>query len=715
MQATTNTRGIVAAAVATAWLALGATATGAEVDTSTWKCELCPFSQGFTGEVAAGAKSVSDAENTFGNYTGYDDDTVYGGFGVQDLRYWGDSGYTAYVDAFGYNTDSFELTFGAGKQGKWSTDFLVDFLPIRKGENTRTVYDNLDGTPQRLPDGWVRGGTTNGMTTLDGDLRSFDIKWDRETFGVGGEYLFTPNLFLDADWRYQTKQGQGATWGTFLTNAAQLTRPLDYDAHEVDAGITYAGESWQIRGGFYGSWFSNKNLSHTWENAFTGPDLGRMAGAPDNKAYNFSLTGTYRFMKNTTASASFSTGEAEQDDDFLPYTINPAIATSALPRSSYDGQIDTTHANVRITSSPWSRLRLTGEYRYDDRDNKSSRETYDWVSADQFPGGAPQENLLYSYTRKDIDLFADYRLTSAVKTSVGVSRNTLERDEQEVDENEEDTLWAKLRVNVGRVTVDVRGETADRDIDGDYQQVDFLKLDQNPLMRKYNMADRERDGVEVKFTGQPTDRLSLGFKVESWSDDYDNSAVGLTSGDRDAYLADISYALRRNLSLYGAFGSESIKSSQSGAQSNVNPNTAPPNWEGKNNDDFDSASLGMRWSGIGKWGLELDYVYAKSEGKVEIRQAGRTDAFPNLETELNRVSLGVTYDYTPRVRFLAGVLYEDYDSDDWGVDGVEPGTISNVLTFGGTSPDYEVTLFSLGFRYSLSDPADREKVLYKLQ
>ncbi|UCC14949.1 MAG: MtrB/PioB family outer membrane beta-barrel protein, partial [Gammaproteobacteria bacterium] len=63
---------------------------------------------------------------------------------------------------------------------------------------------------------------------------------------------------------------------------------------------------------------------------------------------------------------------------------------------------------------------------------------------------------------------------------------------------------------------------------------------------------------------------------------------------------------------------------------------------------------------------------------------------------------------------VAGVLYEDYDSDDWGVDGVAPDTLPNVLTWGGVSPDYEVTLFSLGFRYNLGDPERRDQVLYAL-
>jgi len=725
MKATTWTHGTFGTALlALAALAAAPPVAGAEqeaaapsgtVDTSSWKCELCPFAKGYSGSVSAGVKSVSDAENRFGNYTGYDDDKVYGGLGVQGFRYWNEAGYGAYVNSFGYNADSFELTFGAGHQGKWSADFLVDFLPVSQGENTRSVYSNLDGSPQHLPADWVRAGSTSQMTALDGDLRGFDVQWDRHTFGVGGEYIFTPNLYADVDYRYQTKEGKGTTWGTFLSNATQLTRPLDYETQEVDAGVTYAGDNWQVRGGFYGSWFSNKNLALNWDNAFIGPDRGRMANAPDNKAYNVSLSGTYRFMKNTTASATFSMGEGEQDDDYLPYTINPDIVTSPLPVNSYDGKIDTTHADLRVTSTPWRRLRITGEYTYDDRDNKSSREVYDWVAADLYPGGDPQENFLYGYTRKDFDLFGDYRWNRTVKTSLGASHDILERTDQEVDENQEDTLWAKLKVEIGAFDVDVRGSTASRDIDGDYQQVDYLKQTQNPLMRKYNMADRDRDGVEVKVTGQPSERLSLSVRVESWSDDYDNSAVGLTSGDRDVWLADVSYALRQNLSFYGSLGKESVKSSQSGAASNANPNTAPPNWEGKNKDDFDSASLGMRWSGLGKWGLSVDYVYAKSEGQTEIRRTGLVDNFPKLETDLKRVTLGVTYDYSPRIQFMGGVLYEDYSSDNWSLDGVEPDTISNVLTWGGTSPDYDVTLFSLGFRYSLSDPSGREKTLYKLQ
>src|SRR5574340_1295474 len=52
--------------------ALGALSAGAaEVDTSAWKCESCPFEKdGTSGSVEAGVRGVSDASQRFGNYTG---------------------------------------------------------------------------------------------------------------------------------------------------------------------------------------------------------------------------------------------------------------------------------------------------------------------------------------------------------------------------------------------------------------------------------------------------------------------------------------------------------------------------------------------------------------------------------------------------------------------------------------------------------------------
>jgi len=53
------------------------TAALAQVDTSEWKCEYCPFDDGYRAEVDAGVGYVSDDVARFGNGTGQDANEAY--------------------------------------------------------------------------------------------------------------------------------------------------------------------------------------------------------------------------------------------------------------------------------------------------------------------------------------------------------------------------------------------------------------------------------------------------------------------------------------------------------------------------------------------------------------------------------------------------------------------------------------------------------------
>ena len=53
--------------------ALGA----AQVDTSDWACESCPFDEGYRASIEVGAIAVDDDQARFGNYTGYDENATY--------------------------------------------------------------------------------------------------------------------------------------------------------------------------------------------------------------------------------------------------------------------------------------------------------------------------------------------------------------------------------------------------------------------------------------------------------------------------------------------------------------------------------------------------------------------------------------------------------------------------------------------------------------
>jgi MtrB/PioB family decaheme-associated outer membrane protein len=679
------------------------TATAEGPDTSTWGCSRCPFQDGWSGSVAVGGSYVSDAEQKFGDYTGFDDDGFVPGAGAL-LQYANEDGYSVDMGGFGYNDDSFNYTIEAGHQGRWMSRLELDRLPRRLGDSTRTVYRNTGDSPLRLEDDWVRAGSTAGMTALDDNSRSFNVSSDRETIGLDLDYLFTPNLTLDTAYRYQTKEGKGVTWGSFLGNAAQLAKPIDYDTHEAEAGLNYARETWQLRGSVRGSWFNNSDRALTWDNAFTGVDRGRMSQAPDNKAYYADLGGTWQVLSHTTASATASIGKFEQDDDFLPYTINPNILTAPLPATDLDGEVDVTHFDLRVTSSPFSRVRVTGEYRYDERDNGSRVANWRTISADSI-AGATERNLPYDYKRWDADVFADLRVAKGFKTSFGYTYRETERNLQEVDTQEEDIYWAKLRLRPSHVfTMDIKFESSSREND-DYDQVDYFNLAQNPLQRKYNMAERDRKGVEAQATIMPNDRLSLGLRAESWDDDYDESEVGVTDGNRKSFVADATFQLSDKISTFASVGHETMESKQWGAQSNVNPNTADPNWRADNDDEFNLASVGFRWDRIlERWAVEVDYTYAESEGDIQLQSFGLQDQFPSLDTRTNTARLNVMYALSEKIQLVGGWWYQRYRSDDWALDGVNQDTIGSVLTWGGNSPDYEVNVISFGFNYSLAPP-----------
>ena len=58
-------------------LAVSPAAFAQDVDTSNWKCEFCPFEDGYRGDYDVGATGVSDDSAYFGNATGYDESGAY--------------------------------------------------------------------------------------------------------------------------------------------------------------------------------------------------------------------------------------------------------------------------------------------------------------------------------------------------------------------------------------------------------------------------------------------------------------------------------------------------------------------------------------------------------------------------------------------------------------------------------------------------------------
>jgi MtrB/PioB family decaheme-associated outer membrane protein len=307
----------------------------------------------------------------------------------------------------------------------------------------------------------------------------------------------------------------------------------------------------------------------------------------------------------------------------------------------------------------------------------------------------PRTNKPYSFTKNTFKVNTDYRFAKRMKAGVGYDYDTHKRTYQEVNKTKEHTLWGKLNVRA-RDNVDLRMKVAHADRDGsDYDVVSEIEPPQNPRLRLFNMADRTRKTAEIHASITPLERISLGLGADYSKDDYDDSTLGLTESKEISINADASVVLTEDISLHGFISHQKIKSEQAGSQT-----FSTPDWTGENEDKIDTAGIGVTYQVIkDKLDIGADYTVSKSDGDVTVKSGAPDSEFPDLSTTLKSLKLYATYQLQESLSLRATYWYEDYDSDNWTIDGVSPDTISNVLSFGEKSPTYDVNAFTLALRY----------------
>lgn len=667
------------------------------VDTSNWKCEYCAFEEGFSGEVEVGAGHVSGDSFKFGEYNGLEEE---GGFfvGNATARYRAED--ATYLDLLFYDLglDSRSLRVEGGKQGKYKLFLEYDEIPHNISDSTATPYRGTGSETLSLPAGWVDAGSTAGMSALGGSLRDVDLHTKRERVGVGVAFVPRSNWQTAVQYRHEEKEGKMATAGSFFFNAAQLVEPVDYVTDQVDASVSYSASNWQAKLAYYGSMFDNKDQSLLWQNAYTplvaGADEGQLALAPDNQFHQIVLSGAYQLSQRTQASADVAVGRMEQDEDFLPATVNTSLLVPSLPRSSADAEVDTLTANFRLVSAVTDKLRLNGAYTYNDRDNDTPQSTYSWVTTDSFVA-TPRTNQPYSFTQSELKLSGDYRIDKSTKVSAGFDHDRHERTRQEVNTTRENTVWGKLSKRAREnLDLSVKFAHAERD-NSPYKPAPDVDPEQNPLLRKYNLADRTRNSAEFHASLIPHERVNLGFAVDFARDDYSRSQLGLTDGQELGLNADASVLLTDDTSLHLFVGRERIRSKQAGSQSG-----SVPDWFARNDDTVTSAGIGIAHQLIeDKLDVGADYTAIRSTGKIDVDSGTPDPPFPDLKTDLDSLKLYANYRLREDMTLNAAYWYENYNSKDWHLDGVAPDTIPNVLSFGADSPDYEIHVVTLSLRY----------------
>jgi MtrB/PioB family decaheme-associated outer membrane protein len=239
-----------------------------------------------------------------------------------------------------------------------------------------------------------------------------------------------------------------------------------------------------------------------------------------------------------------------------------------------------------------------------------------------------------------------------------------------------------------------------RDV-SNYIEVPEIQPPQNPLMRKYNMADRDRLLSKMHVSFLPTkENLTIGFSVDYATDDYTDSQIGLTEASEFSVHADAAMMLGESTRLHFFLGQQKIKSNQAGSStfSIIPPGDPSPDWFANNNDTITTAGIGFTQNITEQLDIGADFVMSRSVGEVTVTTTSPS-VFPDNVTNLDSLKLYANYQIKEAMSLYLGYWYESYDSSNWALDGVTPDTIPNVLSLGIQSPSYDVSVVALALRY----------------
>lgn len=705
------------------------------------------------GEVAVGLGYVSDDEFRYGRYTGLVEEGVVPWLDFQlisesdwdssDANYWR-------VEGEDLGRETVFLDGERGRYGDYALRLQYREIPHYFFDDGQTPFRLAGDNRWILPNGWqVTGASTQSMVNLSAFLAPVEIEHQRRRLDLDYQQQLPKDWDFQASYRHQIKEGQrtlGAVIGSNGGNARGVVLPseVDFETDIIELALAYSGRKSTLGFRYYGSFFQNKVDQLTWQNPF-GPQVqwaagvaypggqGRLGLEPDNSAHRFSLAGSHVFSRNTRGSFELGYGRMLQDDDFLPYTINDALTVTApLARNSLDGEIETFTADLRLTTRPLKEIYLVTRYRLDDRDNQTPRLLYQPVPGDSTDQITLLEGVLnrpYSYRQQTLSIDARYRTTRTVRVDVGYEVTEIDRDYSEINESTEYVAKLGARLNTfERLGFSFTYKYSERDGEryvgnrplirahppGTVAQEDFQN---HPLLRKYYLADRQRDRLQLRADWFVSDQLSFGFNAAYNRDDYTDEYFGLNEVDLVSYTVDGSYVPAEHWHMSAYFSTDRYEQDQSGRAFTFLPaQVVDPdrNWWVNSANDFDTVSVSAEYSAaqqrlpfLRDWGLSGDldlgfeFSSSRSTGDVETETGPALNGapLPDLETDLRYYRLYGRYDLTDRDTVSLSLSHESYDSDDFALDGVDPGTVERVLTLGEESQDYSVNWIAIGYRH----------------
>ncbi|MGO9444937.1 MAG: MtrB/PioB family decaheme-associated outer membrane protein [Thiobacillaceae bacterium] len=759
-----------------------------------------------TNSLEVGAEYVSNTSSKFGEYNGLDKAGTYL-LGDVDVRggdaYGEGTGTTRWaITGTDLGTTSRNVGASLSNQGSWSLGIGYDQLQHNITDTYQTPYQGtMGGNSFILPPAFgvidnkdkpnpVAGVIPPyGAQALTLNQQSYfhneDVNSTRENSSFNAGYNFNPQWDVKFDFNRLLQSGAkliSAGSDAVNTNGllnvrgegiVMLMNPTDFRTDTYNLALNWMGDKGSFTGSYYLSQFTDAynglNFSNPYValngstgNNVTGTNPGtafpmdQLGTNPNNNFQQLNLNGGYNLTQTMKLAGGYSYGRNTQNE---AYTDQYMTAPGGLPVTSLNGVVVSQHADLKLTDRTTKDLTLSGGVNFNERDNQTASNVYQFYNID----GPPQEqgviNIPESYRRTKADLEGDYRISSSQNVRLGYEYEQIDRwcdnppsiteimgaltasgaysaaqlaDARayyaggvscvQVPNSKDNKALANYRFKVSdAVTLNAGYTYSDRRAQVDNSFYSPLQGNsqgfENAGFVAYFDGSRTEQLGKAGVVWQASDKLSLGLTGRYTDDNYD-STLGVQNGDSWSANLDATYSLaeKSTISAYATY-QDRKRNLRTAQGSDVIPTVPEVNfWTNNLTDASTTVGLNAKQGGLfgGRVNLAADLTYSLDKTgystTLDYVTAACTapstsgyncGALPDISSELWQLKLTGDYKLDKSSKIMAGYVYQHLNSNDYYYDAYQLGdTATGMLPTNQQSPSYTVNVVFVAYNYT---------------
>jgi len=582
-----------------------------------------------------------------------------------------------------------------------------------------TYHTNLQGTgTTRLIQDNAYGSTAadlaNGTGRFAPQTQALKLGTTRQQINGSFYKSLMPGLELNATFKNEEKDGTrnwsrgGSAMGFFAVE------PIDSTTRQLDASLSYASEKFQLKGGYYGSWYQNNTsklmrIGPASMNTAVNDNTATFLSLPlDNQAHQLYLNGGYNFTKSTRGTVKLEYSRAMQNDHNPSTDI--ANLSNVNPPSSLHAKVDTTLIQVGLNSRVTQDLTLGGSLRYYNKNDKTP--IFNYIVDETLNPNTGLPYPTYPYVRGSYKTIGGkvegvYRLNNGFSLAGGLEakRQTRPAPVYADGTEKEGVVPFRDKLNETTARLELRRSMTET-LNGNLSWIharrsgsDYTLMEHNTFLlgsstpsvcvvdnvtcfnmadklNPMSVADRTRDKLRMAVDWDPMHKLSLQFVAEYGRDKYGGqNAYGLEKGATQTYSVDASWTPNDKFSLNLWYGYDKNTAKQTGFLVGSTDVRRYDLQDGAN-----SLGVGVKWTAMPRLRTGVNLEWSRSVGKYNtvawnrtsgaptnggVAATAGTTALPSIANQIIRLKLFVQYIINKQSDLRFDFIHERWKTNDW--------------------------------------------------